>query len=181
MGASDGKNPAVEVGKARSNGDGIVTLSTGVRARLKPVAASLINDVTTRVRDPKVPIWHDPEKDRDIPHPDDPAYLEARLEAQQKRSAAALDAMILFGVELVDGVPDESEWLPKLKFMEKAGHISLEGYDLTNEFEREFVFKKYIAVGTNDLDVVGNLMGISEEAVKKAAESFPSVQERSAD
>jgi hypothetical protein len=181
MGASDGKSPAVEVGKARSNGDGVITLSTGIRARLKPVAASLINEVTNRVRDPKVPMWHDPDKDRDVPHPDDPEYLEARLEAQQKRSSAALDAMILFGVELVDGVPDESEWLPKLQFMAKAGHISLEGYDLTSEFEREFVFKKYIAVGTNDLDTVGSLMGITEEAVKRAAESFPGPQARDTD
>jgi hypothetical protein len=56
---TDSKNPVVEVAKEaqQPSDDGVVTLSTGIRARLHPVSAALMSDVTARVKDPEVPTW----------------------------------------------------------------------------------------------------------------------------
>ena len=168
-----GVSPAVEAAREKSSQDGIVTLSTGIKARLKPVAASLIDEVTSRIQDPQIPIWHNPDKDRDQPNPDDQGYLQAKAEATRKRGYAAIDAMVLFGVDLVDGLPEDESWLEKLRFLEKHSLIDLSGYNLQDPFEREFLYKRFVALGSEDLNRMAQMMGIPEAAVKRAAESFP--------
>jgi hypothetical protein len=79
----------------------------------------------------------------------------------------------MFGVELVDGLPPEDEWLEKLQMMEKRGLLSLGGYDLNSAMEREFLFKRFIAVGSPDLEKISRAAGVTEAAVARAAAQFP--------
>lgn len=167
-------NPAVEVVKSleTETGPGEVTLSTGVRVRLRPVPAWLVQETQSRVQDPPVPVWHNPDKGRDEPNPADPEYLAGVQRAAVKRAEAGTDVLVLYGVELVDGVPPDGEWLPRLRFLEKRGLFALSDYDLADPLERAFVFVKFVAMGNDDWALLGRVAGLSGEDVDRAVKSF---------
>jgi hypothetical protein len=181
------KNVAVGTARkrARRQTSGVRVLSTGVRARLVPVSISIINEAQAAIADPLVPMWHNESKGTDEPNPNHPDYLKALEVVDQERNLAAIDAMILFGVELEDGVPNEEEnnWLRKLRMSArlKLVQIDFDAWDLSDELELEFLYKKYIAVSAADLPDVMKASGVSEEDISQAAESFRNNQERGAD
>jgi hypothetical protein len=145
------KEPVVIVAekKAGRSEEKVDKLSTGIKAKLGPVSASLIDEVTAKVKDPPVPMWHNEEKGRDEPNPGDPAYIEA-----------------LSGVDLVDGVPEDDGWLVKLQFLGVVEDREL------SAMEREFVYKKYIAVSAADVGKITELSGISSEELQEAEATF---------
>jgi hypothetical protein len=173
---SENKEAIDRAKELAAEGDGVevLTLSTGYRGRIVPVGASLIDEIVARVKVPEVPTFFNEEKGREEENPTDPKYLKELQEAQQKRVKFSLDAMVMFGLELEDGLPENDRWLQKLKYMEKIGALDLSDYDLDDPFEKEFVFKRYIAVGTVDLVAIGRKAGLSPAAVEEAAKSFPS-------
>lgn len=167
------KSPAVQVKKDRNRPEtSEVVLSTGYRARVSPVSASLIDDVTSLIKDPDVPIYHNEDKDRDEPNPGDPTYIRALADADKKRGNAAMDALILFGVELLDPLPKDGKWLKKLLYLQKRGTLSLALYNLEDPDDVEFLFKRYIAVSADDIITVSKLSGIRGEDLKLAENSF---------
>lgn len=173
--APNSKNPAIEAAREINSRQHPTYVDTayGVRLQLVPVSASLIDDVTSRVPDPEIPVWYNEKKERDEPNESDPNYLREMEEAGRLRGIAAMDAMIMFGVELPDGLPQEDKWLRKLKFMEKRGLLDLNDYDLDDTEEREFLFKRLVAVSGNLITKISELSGISGEEVERAKESFP--------
>lgn len=160
-------NPVVAVAREHRDASGDTVLSTGVRAKLTPVSAALIDEVTARIPNPAVPMWHNPDGDKDEPNPMHPSYVAALTESNRRRGMAALDAVIMFGVGLVDPVPDTG-WEKKLK------RLGIE-VDASDPDEREWAYKKYVAVGAADLNRLMALSGVSQEAVARAADSFPGV------
>ena len=158
----------------------IIVLSTGVKARITAVAATLIDDMVSRVETPEPPLWMNPEKEREEPNPQDPQYLKELNAAYKRQGTATLDAMILFGVELVDGVPDIDTWLPKLKFLENRGQLDLSKYDLTDDLELEFVYKRLVAISSADYSLIMRLSGVTPDAVEEAKEVFKSGEKRDA-
>jgi len=115
-------------------------------------------------------------------NPNDPDYAIALREIAQKRGTAMIDAMIIMGVELVDGMPDDEEWLGTLEFNQKiTGVPDLSNYDLEDEREKEFVFKKFYAIGRDGMEQMAKSTGVTEEGVHDALSSFPGDAERSAD
>lgn len=162
-------NPVVKAAreKVAVETDAIQTLSTGVRVHLRAVSASLIEEVRTRIQNPPVPIFHDDEKDRDIQNPSDPEYIRKLDEIDGKRNQAATDAMVMFGVELVDPIPDDRMWIRRLALM---------GIDVdeSDELTVEFAYKKYIAVGTPDLPKVFIASKpVTSDEVDNAMATFP--------
>lgn len=155
-----------------------VTLSTGVSARVKAVATHLIDNATRRIKDPKVPIQFDEDKQREVENPFDPEYLAAKEEADRKRGMAAMDVMIMFGVELVDPVPALDAWVPKLEMLARLGSIDFnqDEFDLSNPLELEFVYKRYVAVSTADIQMISERSGagVSAEDLRAAEDSFRS-------
>ena len=176
-------NPAVEAAKElRDEGkQDIIVLSTGYEARITAVGANLIDDICARIKDPPVPTFFNESKGRDEENPVDPGYIEALAQAQRDRAAASMDAMIMFGVDLVHPVPEDGAWLKRLRWMEKRGQFDLSTYDLDDELDCEFLFKKYIAVGLFDLQKIGRLAGFNRADVEAAARSFPGGEARDAD
>jgi hypothetical protein len=75
--------------------------------------------------------------------------------------------------ELVDGVPEDALWLPKLRMLESMGHVDLSGFDLKDDLVREFVFKRHIAVSSEDVSMAMDTDRIRQEVVAQAAKSFP--------
>lgn len=150
----------------------IITTKTGVRIRIVPVAAHLLDDVMHEVKDPPVPTKYVEEKGREEEDPADRNYLKALADAEHERSVAASDALILFGVELMDGIPEDDTWLKKLKWLERRKRVDLSGYDLNDEMDLEFVYKKYYVVSARDIPVVGTASGMSDEEIERAMRGF---------
>lgn len=150
----------------------VLTLARGVRAHLVPVASRLLDEVRARVPDPPVPVVK-LDDGREVENPDDPDYQRSLERAAIQRIEAASDAYILFGVELIDGVPPVGEWLPQLRLLEKLGHVDLGRFDLTDPTELEFVYKKLVAVAQVDLRVIAARSGgVREEDIQKALAFF---------
>ena len=171
MDQQDIPSGATVVARERAT-DEIVILSTGFRARIRCVAASLIEEVASRIEDPPVPLWHNPDRDRDEPNPMDPQYQVDLTKVTRHRGVASIDAMVMFGLDMEDPLPLDDLWIEKLRALERLGHLSLTGYDLTHPIDREFLFKRFVAVGSDDLLLIARRSGIQEEAVQKAAGSF---------
>lgn len=155
---------AREVRSISADGSWEGQLSTGVRAKLTPVSAALIEKVTSKIKDPEIPIQEIPEKGTKEPNPFHPQYLKDMEEAEANRAMAGLDAMVMFGVELLDPIPADGKWLKKLKFL----GIDLSEYDLEDDMALEFLYKRFVAVGNDDLVHIGELSGISRQAVEEA-------------
>lgn len=155
------------------------TLSTGVLVRFVPVSMTLLSETQSAIPDPDVPMWENVDKGTVEPNPDHPDYLKALRKAEGDRNRAALDTMIMFGVELVNGVPD-SDWLSKLKLARRVGltTVDVDSFDLESDIELEYLYKRYVAVTTKDMvDVMRHCSGVSEEDVEEAVSSFQSDEE----
>lgn len=173
-------NPVVAAAKRRHHvNPEPVQLSTGYWVIVKPISVSVIADVQAGIKDPPVPEWYNEEKGRAELNPNDPAYQQALRETDALRNIAVTDAMILFGLELVDENGNAaarlplSEWLPKLQFLQKRGTLDLSSYDTENELDLDFMFKKYVVVGAPDLITVMGATGLTEEEIARARQSFP--------
>jgi hypothetical protein len=160
------ENPVIETAKEQkpaAKEDKIHTLESGVRVQLHGVSQSLLLDVTRKIAIPEVPVFI--KDGKEYPNPLDPSYGVAKERYEQDRGAAAFDAVMMFGVELVDGMPEDDLWLRKL---------ALIGIEIDDDpITREFYYKKYIALG-NDLQQLQDLMGISQEDVDAAKKSLTS-------
>jgi hypothetical protein len=140
---------------------------------LRPVAPRLLDDVTARIKDPVAPLWHNEQTDRDEPNLFDADYCLQLQQTARERGLAQLDVLIVCGVELLDGIPPTKEWLPQLKLLEKlTKQAFLSEFDLEDEQDREYVFKKYIAVGNADLLNLSKLAGLTPAEVDQAVKAF---------
>jgi hypothetical protein len=171
--------PAVKLAKGLSERqtEGHVQLSTGYWARIMPVSASLIDGAQALIEDPEPPsVWID-EKGRSELNPSDPAYLRALERAEIKRAVAAADAMILFGVDIVDEkgepipIPD-GDWIKRLQLLDKVGTIDIGAYDFDDPIDKEFLFKKFVAVAAPDFPIISLASGVREEDVERATATF---------
>jgi hypothetical protein len=161
----------LEVAKEQEEGSGVVTLGSGVKARLKPVAAFLMSDATSRIKDPDIPRYTTNDGvERE--NPADPDYLEACRQASVKRAAEANMVMVMFGAELVDGLPQDNGWLKQLQWAAKRGTLDLDGFDLEDPLDLEYLYKRYIAVSSADIREIGKLTGLTSEDVERAEASF---------
>lgn len=151
----------------------ITTLSTGVRVRLKSVSPSLLAEVTGRVKYPKVPTYHNTDKGRDEENPNDPTYLAEMGQAAQEQGIAMMDALALFGLELVDDIP-ENGWDKKLRL------LGID-FDHDDDVEREFYYKKHVALTIADFELMKKLSGVTAEGVSRAEKSFQRDETRKAD
>jgi hypothetical protein len=92
-------------------------------------------------------------------------------------------------MELVDGLPSNEDWLYKLQFQERQGDLDLSDFDFDNPIDKEFAYKKFIAIGNEldkngfnkDISLVLNQGVVSEEAIEQASDSFQGEEEREAD
>ena len=165
---------SVAVVAAEDKHDAERVLSTGVRVRVNRVPQMLMDAAVHKVEEPEVPLWYDEDRDREVLNPNHPHYLAAVEKYERDQRLASIDACILWGIDLLDGLPKDDLWLKKLKYYAKMGHIDLSGYDLEDEFELEFIYKRYVALLVDDLsDLMPEMIsGITEEEVAKARETF---------
>lgn len=174
-------NPVTKAAERVNQNGNVVSLSTGVRVRVRPVSARLLDEVQRTVPHPAVPKQFLEDKGIEVENPMHPAYLREVEEANSLRGQRVTEALMLFGFELVDGVPPEESWLPKLRYLESRGMLDLSGYDLEIDLDRELLFKGMVAVGAPDLMLLSMASGLTEAEVAAAEDSFQRQKARPAD
>jgi hypothetical protein len=159
--------------------DEIVTLASGVRVRLHPISNVLIQDIVSRIPDPKPPLWHNDDTGKDEENPSHPDYKQAIREHNTKVNAAISSAYIIFGFDLVDGIPEDGAWLQKLKRSEKIGILSLADYDLNDPIDLEYLYKRYVAApNTPEVQLIASLSQLSGEEIAAQRASFRGDEKR---
>lgn len=153
------------------------TLSTGIRAIIRPVPAMLVDKMVNAVKDPEIPLQYIEEKDREERNSLDPTYLREMDDAQTKRGEATMMAMIMFGIELVDGIPDPDLWLPRLEWMSKHTSLDLGDWDLDDPLDLEYMYKALVATSGTDLMLVTIKSGMTSEEVDLSMRGFRSDEE----
>ncbi len=166
------ENPVLVYAKAKKETGAEITLSTGYPARIIPVGSSLIEDIINSIPEPKIPTFFNEDKQREEENPSDPSYLQAMTDVQRRRAMAAMEALLVFGVEVA--LPDNEAWLNKLRYLERRKAVSLDGYDLDDPLDRDLLFKKYVAIGTADLIAIGRKAGLNAADIEDAARTFQS-------
>lgn len=174
-------NEVIATAKDTNDENQVVMLSTGIKAILHPVSARLLQSVMSRISEPQVPILMNEEKGRKEEDPFDADYLKAKAETNQKKAAASLDTFAMFGIELVDGLPESNEWLAQLKLFDTMGYLDLKEFDLEDATTKEFLYKRFIALGNTDIIRISQMSGIRKEAIDAAVSSFPSQAGRDRD
>lgn len=173
---TENENPVVSTAKAvKSRTDGsnnVITLSDGRRAKILPVTASLIDEVTSSIKDPPVPMFYIKDREETVPNPDDPNYIKECAEKSKERGGAAIDALMMFGVELLDGVPDDDAWLNKLKNLQRMGRLNLAEYNLEDPVDREFLYKKFIIGDNRLIQKITEVSAITQADIEEAERSF---------
>lgn len=154
------------------NTETVTTLSTGVQAIIRPVPAFLVDKMISEIKAPKPPKQFNENKQREEENPFDPAYLEAIDEANRQRGIVTMEAMIMWGIELADGIPPTEEWLPKLEWMAKRSTLELDEYDLDDPLDLEFVYKAFIATSGVDIMLITMKSGMQNEEVELAMRGF---------
>ena len=172
------RSPAVDIGR-NGNGSGPKLneehiLSTGIKVKLVPVPSATVVQAQRMIVNPPVPRIAIEGKEGLHENPVDPDYLQKIQDLNLERAEAQFDILALFGVILVDGLPDDDEWLQKLKLLVKFGRLDIDKYDLDDPLEREFVYKRYIAMSNSDWEILTELSGLSAEDVETAQDNFRS-------
>ena len=172
---TDVTHPVVELAKERSQGKSVHSFTVdGVCIRLVGVPSGTIQDAISRIKVPDVPTWYNPDKDRDEPNPNDPSYLKALEVHGQEQGRVATEAMIMFGCEIDQDTwpPQDTTWLRKLKLAARRGTLDLDWVDWEDEIDQQFLFLKYHAISNDRLVQIGQLGGLSREALAQARSSF---------
>lgn len=172
-------NPVIDVAREISDEyeDDLLVVE-GYTVRAKAVPAAIISEVTKRYPDPEVPLWHNPEYDRDEQNPNDPEYIRKKDLVDRQRGEAMIDSTVMFGIEVVGGIPPKETWLPRLQFLQTLGSIDLSKYDLDDEMVLEFVFKRYIIASVALISYIQKMSAITPEDVEAAGKPFRRKEKR---
>ena len=147
-------------------------LSTGVRVRLGTVSLAAITDAQKRIQQPPIPRTVNQETGQEEADPQHPDYLAACELANMERADAVMETLALFGIDLIDGLPEDDRWLRRLKLLERRGRLDLAGFDLEDDVDLEFLFTKYVALSLPDWTQLFKSAGVGEGVVTEMMESF---------
>jgi hypothetical protein len=163
-------NPAANNGAGEKE---IHTLSTGVRVTLNYVPSMLVQEAQQTVPNPPVPQIFLEKQNRVVDNPMDERYVKELENAESKRTMAAFDVMVSFGVRLVDGLPKDKGWLKQLRRVGGRGSVDLNQYDLDDPEDLEFLYLRFVAFQTaSDFNILNKVI-ITEADIQEKVESFP--------
>lgn len=152
----------------------IRTTASGHRVKLVPVAANALREAQARIPDPTMRTFTNPNDGKEQANPAHPEYIAELNAVKEERTKASMNVMVLFGMELLDPIPDDNGWLKKIKF---AGLITQAEYDEAvgeeGEFLREMYFKNYIVGDFSLISTLASMSGITQEMIAQARDSFP--------
>lgn len=167
-------------GEVVEEDDGIRTLSTGLRVRFHHVNSMTIQRAGDSIPIPPVyeqAITQSSGAVRFVQNPNHPDYKVRVDAANVEKSLKSLEAMILFGVELVDPLPPDSEWLDDLSMvvdLEKYYRSDAEGNRTLSDKAKKLIYVMHRGAQTaEDYRLIAQSISVTEEAVQERVKAFP--------
>lgn len=172
---------------SKNSNNRIKELFNGHLVKVSGVSPALIDQVQASVKDPAIPIFKDPDTGDEYENPTDPAYVREVQNINELRQRRALQAIIMFGLELVDEEgnpvePPDDGWERKLKRVgldwEKEMLTMLNQEEWADEEDRLLARKDayvlFIAFSghQDDVNMVMSLAGANQLAQQQAEEMF---------
>jgi len=158
----------------------ILTLSSGVKLKLKAVNKFFLFQVADRFKPPKVPIVK--MKGREEENPNDPRYVQELERHLADVGQVMNNTVLLRGVEVLEMpkdmiTSDSEEWKEEMEIL---------GLSTENKRARFLAWLKAIAVPNDEemnlvLENVGRLTGVAEIDAAEAVERFRGSQGRGED
>jgi hypothetical protein len=156
----------------KEQGD-IRTTTSGYRVRYRPVGVGLMQKVSSGIPDPIIPTIPHPnfpdDESKMIENPMDPKYREKLRKVQAQREEAMLNALFLRSIELIDGLPEDREWLEDLVFL---GVLTQKEIDEATPKHFELWFKKHVVADMETQNHIMKSMGLTERMVAEARDTF---------
>jgi len=161
----------------------VKTLSNGQKVRIKPVAPMLVSAIQKPL-DAKRPRRPLVETGAGKIETETPEYLDELRQWTERRTQYALGAMVLFGFELLDddenpvSSPPE-DWATNLEIVGVDWRKEAESYGFAKvdkKYARKIETAMYLLLACmdgNDLRLVQEVAGVTDEDIAAAAESFP--------
>lgn len=168
----------------KNTGPDIRQLHNGDFVVVRGVSPALVDQVQALVKDPPIPTFITDDGST-MENPNDPSYHRALAEAKGLRDRRSLHAIISFGMtlcneegEIVD--PPDDGWEFKLKKLGINWKVEIE--KITGEIDDESELKQarreayllFVGVSGYDMDMIGELAGVPEDAQIQAENMFPS-------
>lgn len=163
--------------------EAIVTLSTGVKLKIKPIPKNFIYAVTSRFEHPKVPTYLNESKGREEPNPDDPDYQDDVEQYIASVANASNDVALLRGTEILElpkgfPGPDSKKWKEEMEALDlpmidnsRARYLNwIKG--MAAPLDRDIVLL---------MEEIGRLTGVTEADVTDAVERFRRLAGRDSD
>lgn len=153
-----------------------MTLQNGTKLGIKAVPALLVLGITEKFPVPKVPLWHNEDKQRDEENPNDPLYIEAIQKHNQLIQDKTIDCFLLNGVVVQELGPD-CEPADSDNWLETTEYLLEVSISRTGAGRRAAWLRHHLIDNANELgDIVAQISIasglVTEEAVAKAAETF---------
>jgi hypothetical protein len=175
--------------KAKQNGSdpSIVTMSTGIKFKVKPVSRQALAGISERYsrKKPPVPVTFIESKGREEENPDHPEYLDALYLWNMSLSMAVNNYLLLRGADVVpDSIPDNA---PHFDSDEWKEEVEIIGGDPNNGRACYLEWIKVIAAPKNNyvedgvehrgdiaklLYAIGRMSGTAQEDVDEAINNF---------
>ena len=172
--------PAVEVAREQAaqkrEENKVYTDSNGVQYRLVPVSAIAVQAAMSKIPDPKIRTFKNPATGKEEANPAHPEYIKELKEVEDERSIASTDAMIMFGIEIIDGLDHDNydeKWIRQLAFLNLIDEEEIDNAK-DDPFVYEFYYKKYKLSNADTIVKVQTLSGVTQELIAAAKDSFPS-------
>lgn len=155
--------------------------SRGLKLKINKVSQVLIQELSMKIKTPKVPVVFIEDKGRSEENPNDPEYRQALMDSIMERGKITISAIAAFGVELIEcpldmESPDDDGWA---ELVEELGLVVAP----KGRKARFGQWLRYYAVSddTEMTEIMNRCMNrsfVTEQAVAEAADAFKSEPSR---
>lgn len=171
------KKAAADTKKARANKkvarNKITVTQSGYRVKLVPVAANVLREAQSRIPDAITRTFTNPTDGKEYENPAHPEYIAEVKVVEEQRTKASMNAMILFGMELLDDIPEDNEWLEKCQFAKLISDDEYkEAISADGKYMREMLFKNFVVSDFTVINQIASMSGVTKEMIAEARGSF---------
>jgi len=153
--------------------------STGVKVRFKPMSSMIVQRAQEAV--PMPPVFQQavpgPNNSvRIVDNPNHQDYVDRKREAEASRGIKAIEAMILFSVELVNGLPKDNTWLDDLAMvtdLQKYQAVDVDGKVTMSDKAKKLLYVMNVAAVTgDDFGMIATNAVVTEGRVQEEVATF---------
>lgn len=158
--------------------------SKGIKFKIKKIPKLALVDAGKRLKDPKVPMFYNEDKERNEPNPNDPNYIDELRDVNYQRGIAITSVGIVLGTELIKPLPEDVEAPEDTDWSDALNELGIEIPEKGRM--RYLAWVKYYALDDEEFTILfrtvaGGAGMVFAEEVAEATVAFPGNEARNTD